>query len=108
MNVQDDIERKLANQDMTIKAKLEEILQKDQKIASLENEVKNLQQVITSRDAPSMPALPLLPFPHVPRWTPQPTPVFGIHNAPRYGYPNWWYSPPRPIYYSARPTYHHH
>merc|ERR1712223_1272946 len=41
MNVQDDIEKKLANNDLTIKAKLEEILQKDQKIASLEKQVED-------------------------------------------------------------------
>ena len=102
MSVQDDIERKLANQDMTMKAKLEEILQKDQKIASLENEVKNMQKVITNRDL-------LRHLPVVQR--PQPT-VFGIgyapHHAPtpQYGYPNWWYPPP--LYYSPRHTYHHH
>merc|ERR1711981_181748 len=44
MNVQDDIEKKLANNDLTIKAKLEEILQKDQKIASLEKQVEDLQK----------------------------------------------------------------
>ena len=104
MNVQDDIERKLANQDMTMKAKLEEILQKDRKIASLENEVKNLQQVITSRDARGLLSMPTV-LPLVPR--PQPT-AFGIGYAPSYGYQNWWYSPPRPLYYSARHTYHHH